>query len=97
MTWHLEPLDDSGRLLGSQEEKLELPGPRALVETRRSDDVLPSICRRGKKNDSYLHRQEAIENDEIIEDHNLRSKRGSGSFIHRFLLRFQLYGTSKYI
>lgn len=38
----IEALDDSGRLLGSLEEKPELLGWRALVETRGSRDTFLS-------------------------------------------------------
>lgn len=57
--------------------------------------LLPSICRREKIDDSYLHRQKTI--DKIIEYYKLRSKKGSGSLILGFLLRFKLCGTIKYI
>lgn len=48
-------------------------------------------------NDSYLHRQKVREKNRSVEDYELRSQKGSGSLIQRYLLRFKLYGTIKCI
>lgn len=92
------------RSLGWSWETLEKPGRKARIiglegfggNQRFRWYFFLASYRRGKINDSYLHRQKAT-NDKVIEDYNMRSKKSSGSLIHRFLLRFKLYGAIKCI